>query len=172
MVSHFSGNASDTVTFIDKRNPDKTFQVEVGKGTDEPAVLTQKLADELGKLDTEFTIKFENLKTLGGKGFYFTQKPTFKEIVFAQKADGEWSKKLLTQIDIANIEALKAMHTSPKSLKNLSDGQVLTLVGIRVLQKHFSQDRKLWKLIVDKAKLKLAGQGITNIDNLVNKFKI
>jgi len=103
---------------------------------------------------------------------YFSQRATFKDVVFTQKSDGEWSAKLLSQLDLTTIALLREEHTSPKSLSSLTDGQVLTLAGIFVLQTYFTKERKLWKLVVEKARRKLISQGIKaeQIDSLANSF--
>ena len=166
-------NKKDTITLIDKKDPTNTFTFTVETGKHNPAIFIQKFVEKLGRPSKEFKIQFVDMDSSGSKTLYFEQTATFKEIVFSQKSDGEWSTKLLSHLD-TTIDALRAKHTSPQSLSNLTDGQVLTLVGIYVLQKHFANDRKLWKLVVDKAKRKLTGQGIQieEIDRFVNKFEI
>ena len=76
----------------------------------------------------------------------------YKSIAFNQKASGNWNEKILLLTATKTINDLKSENKNIKSLQNLSDDSLITLVALKLLNNFFSENRVEWKFVFQKGK--------------------
>jgi len=77
--------------------------------------------------------------------------PDFKEIVKCFQANGIMSEKLLKYLSVESVSELRAQQAT-KTMKDVSDEVLLTLVAIKILNYHYEDYKKLWTLVEKKAR--------------------
>ncbi|CDW90556.1 von willebrand factor type a domain containing protein [Stylonychia lemnae] len=75
----------------------------------------------------------------------------FKSIVFCQGANGSWNQKLFSKVTQGDLNSLR-LKQSDGRIKALEESAILTLLGIKILQDKFSQNKTEWQLVVAKGK--------------------
>lgn len=82
--------------------------------------------------------------------------------------------QLLTCSSVAELQAAQVKESSPWDTMPIEGKSVLAIAAIKILNDHFSKDKKLWYLVEKKArKYILSNTGLSkdNLDKVLKTFQ-
>lgn len=88
---------------------------------------------------------------------------TYKSIVFCQSATGSWGEGLL---EVIGATSLNEIMDKNESVKGMEADVVLTLMGLKLLNKYFSHKVAEWGLVAKKGEMYIKKKGLMAVDLL------
>ena len=68
----------------------------------------------------------------------------FKDIVALFSTDGSMSESFLKLLTVSSVGELRSAQAAGSKLINMDDKAALTIIAIKILNEHFTKDKKLW----------------------------